>query len=232
MFIVMATKASKLPTGSKKDHRSMISEAYMASLKKEGHAPSSVHKLCEGLGISEKDFYTAFANLNAVEKYFWKNWIESIITAVTSGKEWPSFSAKERYLAFLFAFTGEALEKRSLLEQQFGRLNLLCRPESLDGLRNSFKDFAAEIISHGMESGEIANRGPLGNFYPEVLYIHWRSVLEFFLKDESAAFEKTDAFIEKTVEFAFDLLRTQAIDSAADLARFLIPQISHFGGKS
>ena len=69
----------------------------------------------------------------------------------------------------------------------------------------------------------------MGNVYPEVLYIHWRSVLEYFLKDESTRFERTDAFIEKTVELAFDLLRTQAVDSAADLIRFLLPQFTRFG---
>jgi hypothetical protein len=229
----MPAKLSKnSKSGQKKDHRTMISEAYMATLRREGRAPSSTHRLCEDLGIGEKDFYAVFPNLNAVEKYFWKNWIESIIEAVSSGKEWTSFSSKERYLAFLFAFTGEALEQRSLLEQRFGKLTLLCSPSSLDGLKSSFKDFAGDVIHHGIEKGEIASRGAIGNFYPEVLYIHWRSVLEYFLKDESRGFEQTDAFVEKTVEFAFDLLRTQAIDSAADLARFLLPQIAHFGGKS
>jgi hypothetical protein len=229
----MATKPAKpSKSGQKKDHRSMISEAYMGNIRKDGHAPASMHRLCQDLGISEKDFYMAFPNLNSVEKHFWKTWIESIIAAVSAGKEWNSFSAKERYLAFLFAFTGEALEQRSLLEQRFGKLTLLCRPSSLEGLKNSFKDFAGDLIHHGIEKGEIAHRGALGNFYPEVLYIHWRSVLEYFLKDESQGFERTDAFIEKTVEFAFDLLRTQAIDSAADLARFLLPQIAHFGGKN
>ncbi len=210
----------------------MILEAYMATLQREGNAPVSVHRFCQDLGIGEKDFYMAFPNLDAVEMHFWKSWIESIIHAVSAGKEWSSFSAKERYLAFLFAFTAEALEHRSLLEQRFGKLTLLCRPSSLDGLKNSFKDFAGDLIQQGMDHGEIARRGALGNLYPEVLYIHWRSVLEYFLKDDSQGFDRTDAFIEKTVEFAFDLLRTQAIDSAADLARFLLPQIAHFGGKS
>jgi hypothetical protein len=224
------SKTSK--NGEKKDHRIMISEAFMKALQKDGHSPVSVHRFCQEIGILEKDFYMAFPNLEAVEKHFWKNWMEGIACGVSSGKEWISFSAKERYLAFLFAFTGEALEQRSLLEQRFGKLTLLCSPASLDGLKNSFKDFAAEIIRHGMDSGDIANRGPLGNLYPEVLYVHWRSVLEYFLKDESQGFERTDAFIEKTVEFAFDLLRTQAIDSATDLARFLLPQIAHFGGRN
>jgi hypothetical protein len=224
------SKTSKI--GQKKDHRMMICEAFMKTLQNVGHPPVSVHRFCEEIGISEKDFYMAFPNLEAVEKHFWKNWMEGIASGVSSGKEWISFSAKERYLAFLFAFTGEALEQRSLLEQRFGKLTLLCSPTSLDGLKNSFKDFAAEIIRHGMDNGDIANRGPLGNLYPEVLYVHWRSVLEYFLKDESQGFERTDAFIEKTVEFAFDLLRTQAIDSAADLGRFLLPQIAHFGGRN
>jgi hypothetical protein len=229
----MATKPSKpSKSGQKKNHRSMISEAYMGNIRKDGHAPASVHRFCQDLGISEKDFYMAFPNLDSVEKHFWKAWIESIFTAVSAGKEWSSFSAKERYLAFLFAFTGEALEHRSLLEQRFGKLTLLCRPTSLDSLKNSFKDFASDLIHHGMDQGEIAHRGALGNLYPEVLYIHWRSVLEYFLKDDSEGFERTDAFIEKTVEFAFDLLRTQAIDSAADLARFLLPQIAHFGRRN
>jgi ubiquinone biosynthesis protein COQ9 len=48
-------------------------------------------------------------------------------------------------------------------------------------------------------------------------------VIAFLLKDESKRFERTDAFIEKTVAFAFDVIRTQAIDSAFDLARFLAP---------
>ncbi|MCX8492910.1 MAG: hypothetical protein ORN23_01600 [Chthoniobacterales bacterium] len=229
-----SSKPSKKPSkiGQKKDHRSMISEAYMATLQKEGHAPVSVHRFCKDLGIAEKDFYMAFPNLHAVEKHFWRSWMETIIAAVSSGKEWTSFSAKERYLAFLFAFTGQALEQRSLLEERFGKLTLLCNPSSLDGLKSSLKDFTSELIQHGMKKGDIANRGALGNLYPKVLYIHWRSVLDYFLKDESQGFERTDAFIEKTVEFAFDLFRTQAIDSAADLVRFLLPQLAHFGGRN
>jgi len=222
MKIAKSTKTKNL--------RKRILEAYFSHLEMEGRPHPSVRRLCLDVKITEKEFYHEFPSLGAIEKEFWKEWMENIISAVSDGKEWKSFSAKERYLAFLFAFTGEALAHRSLLDQRFGKLTLLCRPSSLEGLRNSFRDFAGEIIRHGMEEGAIAERGPLGSFYPEVLYIHWRSVLEYFLKDESRGFDRTDAFIEKTVELAFDLLRTQAIDSAADLARFLLPQIVHPGG--
>jgi len=224
------TKSKKTSVGNEVRHS--ILNAYIDHLQKTGRAYVSVHSLCHDLKIDEKEFYPEFPSLNAVEKAFWRQWIDHIISAVSSGKEWAAFGAKEQYLAFLFAFAGEALGKRSLLEQRFSKLTLLCSPRALEGLKDSFKDFAGGIIARGMETGEIAHRGPLGNAYPEVLYIHWRIVLEYFLKDESADFERTDAFIEKTVELAFDLLRTQAIDSAADLIRFLLPQIANLGKRS
>jgi hypothetical protein len=93
----------------------------------------------------------------------------------------------------------------------------------LNAFEEHFKTFASDIIDHGLSTGEIASRGPLQSLYPAVLYIHFRAVIAFLLKDESQRFERTDAFIEKTVAFAFDVIRTQAIDSAFDLARFLAP---------
>jgi hypothetical protein len=45
--------------------------------------------------------------------------------------------------------------------------------------------------------------------------------MQFNLRDDSEGYERTDEFIEKTVKLAFDLIRTQAIDSAFDLGRFL-----------
>jgi hypothetical protein len=159
-----ATTKSKASSGVSKVRQSIL-DAYIAQLQKTGKAHVSVHSLCLDLKIREKEFYGEFPSLSAVEKHFWKEWIERIIDAVSSGKEWGAFSAKEQYLAFLFAFAGEALEHRSLLEQRFAKLTLLCSPDTLDGLKSSFKDFAVGIIARGMESGEIAHRGPLGNVY-------------------------------------------------------------------
>lgn len=223
-------KTSK--AAGEKSVREKIIAAYIVQLENQGEPPSSVAQLCQKLKITQKSFYNEFPTLGAVEKAFWKEWIDTIIQGVTRGREWESFAAKEQYLAFLFAFSGAAPDRRSLLEQCFGKSSLLCAPSSLEGLKNSFKEFAGVIIDRGMERGEIAPRGAISSFYPELFYTHWRCTLDFFLKDESQGFERTDAFIEKSVELAFDLLSTQAIDSAADLARFLLPQFANFGSRS
>ena len=90
-------------------------------------------------------------------------------------------------------------------------------------MRSEFLEFAHRLIDHGRETGEIADRRGLTSLYPGILYVHLRWVIDQYLKDESEGFERTDAFIEKTVTLAFDLFRSQALDSAADLLRFLLP---------
>ncbi len=63
--------------------------------------------------------------------------------------------------------------------------------------------------------------GPLSKTYPQGLFGHFVTAVEFNLADDSAGFERTDAYIEKSVKLAFDVIGTQALDSAFDLVRFL-----------
>jgi hypothetical protein len=146
-----------------------------------------------------------------------------VIGAVESGAEWAEFTARERYLTFLFALIQAATERRSLLLERFHDIAPLANPAALEGLRSEFLEFARQLVDHGIALGEIAERRGLKNLYPGILYAHLRWVIDYHLKDESEAFDRTDAFIEKTVRLAFDLFRTQAFDSAADLLRFLLP---------
>jgi AcrR family transcriptional regulator len=203
--------------------RAKILAAFSAHLAEEGQAPRSVAKFCRELGMAEAVFYRHFPSLHAVEKAFWGDWMAGVIGAVESGAEWEEFTARERYLAFLFALMQAAGERRSVLLQRFQDIAPLAHPTDLEGMRAEFLEFARRLVDHGSALGEIAERRGLRNLYPGILYAHLRWVIDYYLKDESQEFDRTDAFIEKTVRLAFDLFRTQAFDSAADLLRFLLP---------
>ena len=205
------------------ENHNRIVGAYTKHLQHHGTPPKTVHALCEELALTEREFFQEFASLDSVESAIWRDWIAGLCEAVANGAEWNEFSARHRYLAFLFAFAEASLDKRSLLLLRFGHLAPVASPHYLKGFEACFKTFVAGIVSHGISTGEIADRGPLQSLYPSILHTHFRAVIAFLLKDESQRFERTDAFIEKSVAFAFDLLRTQAFDSAFDLARFLAP---------
>jgi len=206
-----------------KNLRVKILEAFAAHWSEEGHAPPSVARFCKGLGITEALFYKHFPSLQAVEKAFWRDWIAGVVSAVEEGVDWEDFTARERYLAFLFGLIQSATERRSLLLSRFYDISPVSHPGAPEGMRAEFLEFARRLVTRGIESGEIADRRGLTTLYPGILYVHLRWVIDQYLKDESEEFARTDAFIEKTVTLAFDLFRSQALDSAADLLRFLLP---------
>jgi len=202
--------------------REAIIQAFTEHWLEEGEAPASVFAFCKSLKMKERDFYSEFASFDAVESAFWEAQIEQVRRAVEAGKEWATFSAQQRLLAFLYAYFEHALDHRSLALLRIKPLRLIEHPQLLHGFEASYRAFIAEIIKHAHEQREIADRGRLNTFYPEAFLFHFRFLIEENLKDTSPGFERTDALIEKTVKLAFDLLKAQALESAVDLARWFI----------
>jgi Tetracyclin repressor-like, C-terminal domain len=203
--------------------RQRIEQAYFYHLKAEGQPPVSIFKLCQTLGITEREFFSEYSTLEAVERSWWSGMMDRLITSVESGAEWPAFSARHRLLAFLFAFTTAALDHRSLLLLRLGSAGPLKSVPEWSALEERFEEFAKTVLWHGRQQGEIVSRGPVSAVYPKALRLLFRSVVAFYLKDESAKFERTDAFIEKSVAVLFDLMGRQVLDSGFDLLRFLLP---------
>lgn len=207
--------------------RQRIEAAYMHELKAEGRPPVSIFKLCQSLAISERDFFSEYSSLEAVENHWWQGMLEQVIVAVESGAEWEGFTARQRVLAFLFAFTTAALEHRSLLLLRLGHISPVKTVPQWAALEARFEVFAKGVLLHGRQQGEIVSRGPISAVYPRALRLLLRSVVAFHLKDESTKFERTDAFIEKSVAVLFDLMGRQVLDSGFDLLRFLLPGAAH-----
>lgn len=206
--------------------RERILELYIHHWREYAKAPESVYRFCTDLEISEKDFFQIFSSFDAVDDAYWKKQIDDVIWAVSSRVEFDNFNARQKMLTFNFAYLEKSLEIRSLFLLRFSKLNPTCRPSWLKGYESSFHAFAQLLLNQGMQSGEIASRSTLSRAYPSALYLAFRSAIQYQLKDTSAHFEKTDVFVEKTFTLAFDLMATQAIDSAFDLAKFLLPKIA------
>jgi hypothetical protein len=203
--------------------RDRILSAFSEHLREHGKHPETVFAFCKQLEIPERDFFREFASFEVVESQYWENLVGHVVHGVEAGVEWHEFGAKQRLLAFLYAFCEAALDHRSLMLSRLAPLGPLSKPPFLKGFERRFRAFAKDVLEHGVAGAEVAERGRLASLYPDALYTHFRGVIDFYLKDDSQNYERTDAFIEKTVAVAFDLIRTQVVDSALDLARFLIP---------
>jgi hypothetical protein len=58
----------------------------------------------------------------------------------------------------------------------------------------------------------------------ESAWIQFLITLKFWLDDDSAAFEKTDIFIEKSVKASFELMNIAPLESLIDFGKFLFKE--------
>lgn len=212
-----STRKAKAPASAE-----FLTEAYQKHLLLHGKQPSTVYQFCHDLGLAEADFYKVAASFEALEKKIWLGYAEQTVTRLESDKDFEKFSAREKFLAFYFTLAETLKQNRSfcvLLLNRHKKLEIV--PGFLQSFKNAFEEFAGRIVMEGKVSGEVAERPLLDKRYPQLFWVHMSLLLLFWKDDDSPDFEKTDVFIEKSVNLAFDLIGKGALDSAIDFGKFL-----------
>jgi len=170
----------------------LIISQYKAYVLENGVYPNSIYKFCLDLGIREEEFYNHFG------------------------------SFREKLLTFYFAFAEVLKTNRSyvlLTLKLHTKPELL--PDFLKDLKTTFTDFANGIIQEGLQKNEIAERPFLDKRYSELFWVHLNFFLLYWKTDTSKGFESSDAFIEKSINLAFELIGQGALDTAVDFLKFL-----------
>lgn len=208
---------------SKADPRAKIISGYVNHVLETGSEPLSVYKFAKELKMKEEEFYSYFTSFYAIKTAVWTKLFDDTLSNLESQEVYREYSSREKLLGFLFTWVEELKKNRSYLLALYGKHMDLKKllPTEVKGFRAKFKDFANEIILEGKETEEIANRPIISDRYDEALWLQVWFVFQFWLKDSSPNFEKTDAAIEKSVNLAFDLMGKSALDTFIDFAKFL-----------
>lgn len=215
------TKKSTRKSNQKVSDEKIVA-AYIKHLLVEGKQPVSVFKFCHDLHIEEEAFYNLVGSFDGLDRLIWKRFIDKTIARLESDRSFKDFSSREKMLAFYFTLLEELKSNRSYAIFHLGSFR---KPEMTPGYLKSFKEvfesFFEKILAEGKGNGEVANRPYLDRRYPQLFWFHLGFILLFWKDDDSAAFERTDAAIEKSVNLAFDLIGKGTIDSALDFGKFV-----------
>ncbi len=148
----------------------------------------------------------------------WSAIFDKTLEICQEDENYSTYSAREKMLAFVFTF----LQNITLDEPQFASLLKQKRIPFLNNthlaaLKSDFNNYTDTLIFEATNSGEIQARPLIANYYKQVLWNAFSSILYFWAKDKSDHKENTDVMVEKTIHFTFDLLAPNAIDSGVDL---------------
>jgi len=199
---------------------------YINYISEHQKQPKSIATFMEELKLKENTFYNYFKNIEELETAFWKNLFNQTIKTIEKESVYASYSVNEKLLSFYYTWIENLKEYRSYAKYVVKEEKIYeLYPSCLAAFKKSFEAYVSMLITEGLETEEIASRKFITDKYVYLLWYQPISILKFWVKDESELFEDTDALIEKTVNFSFDLMRSNGLDSFFDLAKF---HIQHF----
>lgn len=210
-----------------------ILELYSNYVLRNNKKPLNVFTFCEDHEISETDFYFYYANFEKLESDYLRFFMEETLRLIAEEENYHQQNAKHKMLSFYYTFFEQLTMNRSLviylLESDKNNLQNVKR---LLPLKKDFQLFIRSLdISEPMMENtteSMAKIERLKNKGIEELYWgHFMATLKFWLDDTSSNFEKTDIFIEKSVDTSFEFLEVKPLKKLVDLGKFLFKEVKN-----
>jgi len=195
---------------------------YMDFVVEHQTKPYSIDEFCSFHSFKAKVFYTHFDSFKSVEKTVFKTLFDNSVDVLLESDEFVTFDNKNKLISLYFTFFENlTLNKEYVQFVLKGFENKLKVFSVFSELKKSFKNFINVIELDTF----ILNVDGLENIQKksikEVAWFQLLLTIEFWLSDTSDSFEKTDIFIEKSINTSFDLLDNTFLKSVIDLGKFL-----------
>ena len=188
-----------------------------------GERPKNIFVFAKENHFDEKEFYQFFSSFEHLEKEILKHFFQKSLELSLEIEGYEDMSAKERLLNLYFIFFENLTMNRSLVLMILEKKNL-STVQKLHELKSEHQKFIKTLDFNDLEILEKA-KDSIKNFNEksreEALWLHFLSIIEFWQKDESPSFEKTDLFIEKTIDTGFEFLNNEPLKKIIDLGKFL-----------
>ena len=203
--------------------RARIRVAYRTYLLRHGAAPTTVFALADELGITESAFYEHYATFEAIDRDLFRAFIMDARQRAEATPEYAAYSVREKLLAFYYTLIESLRDERSYVQLRQRQRPFFNRPTPvyLQDAKTAFEQYADELLTEARLSQEIVRRPLISDRYAAGFWYQLLFLLDFWLKDSSPNFERTDEAIEKAVTLSFDLIGRNPIDSALEFAKFL-----------
>jgi hypothetical protein len=214
----MATKKTKIT-------KDRIVSLYMDYVLENSEKPKSVYIFTKMNDFSESEFYAFFGTIESIEKEIFKMFVEKTVELLSLNQEYETYDMKSKMLSFYFTFFEILTANRSYVvmvlkehNNDLKKLNLLA------GLRKSFKNYLAEIITDDFRTQQESLQNVQEKAFQESSWFQLLLTMKFWLDDSSPSFEKTDIYIEKSVKANFELMNIAPIDSLIDFGKFIFKE--------
>lgn len=198
---------------------------YMDYVLEHDQQPKSVYSFAKHNNFEETKFYEYFGTFEAVEKHVFKAFHDNSTATLHKSEDYPEFEPRDKLLSYYFTFFENLTANRSYVVYALNKhKNNLKSFKALAALKSSFTHYISELGIELIDIKEdrldkIQNRG-----LQETAWLQLLLTMKFWIDDTSSSFEKTDIFIEKSVNTSFDVLNIAPLKSLIDFGKFIFKE--------
>src|SRR5690606_2706652 len=201
---------------------------YINYVLEHSEHPQSVYAFAKANNFEESKFYSHFGTFEAIEKHIFKAFFENTLVVLEKNEDYNAYDTRNKLLAFYFTFFENLTANRSYVVYALNKhKNSLKNLAVLSSLKYAFTKYIEQL---GIETLDIKQEN-IEKFQTKAIsesaWVQLLVTLKFWLDDTSASFEKTDIFIEKSVNTSFDILNVAPIKSVIDFGKFLFKEKMH-----
>ncbi len=214
----MTTKKAELS-------KDKIVSMYMEHVLEYNEKPKSVYQFSKLNNFTEKEFYNFFVTIESIEKEIFNIFFEKAIMLLQKDKDFESYDMRSKLLSFNFTFFELLTANRSYvlltLKESGNQIKNLMQ---LSSLRISYKEFVSEIITEDIKTKQEQFQNFQEKAIQESCWFQLLLTIKFWIDDTSPALEKTDIYIEKSINTAFELMNVVPLDSLIDFGKFIFKE--------
>jgi len=198
---------------------------YMDYVLEHNHQPKTVYAFAKANNFDEQLFYDFFGSFDAVEKHVFSAFHHNTVRVIESSDDYPNYEPRHKLLSYYFTFFENLTANRSYvkfaLDQHKTNLKAM---ELLKDLKREFTGYierlGIDLIDIKQEQiDRVQQRG-----LKETAWLQLLLTMKFWLDDTSPAFEKTDIYIEKSVNTSFDVLDVAPVRSLINFGKFIFKE--------
>ena len=199
-----------------------IVSAYMDYVLMHNQKPKSVYAFAKENNFDEQIFYKFFGSFEALEQSIFEIFFENAHSALEKSEDYKNFDARNKLLSFYFTFFEILTANRSYVVHSIGQeKNQLKSLKMLSKLKKHFTNYIEHLDINRIDLKQEKLEKIQNRSIKESMWFQLLLTLKFWLDDTSPSFEKTDIYIEKSVETSFDLLDTTPLQSLIDFGKFI-----------
>jgi hypothetical protein len=198
---------------------------YMDYVLNHNEQPKSVYSFAKANNFEESQFYEYFSSFESVEKHVFSAFFDNTIKVLHKSEDYPKFDARNKLLSFYFTFFENLTANRSyvfyaLHKHKDKMKNLSVLNELKRNFTRYVDDLDIDMLDIKQEQIERTQRRGLH----ETAWLQLLLTMKFWMDDTSASFEKTDIYIEKSVNTSFDVLNISPVRSMIDFGKFIFKE--------